>query len=85
MIVRVHRSLASQWRAGELAAPVGDHLIYVHIELRATTRHPHMQGEHVVITAGEDFIAGLDDQFVALIVQSLTVMVSRGCGFLQMA
>src|SRR5216684_824958 len=83
VIVGVHRRLASQRRARELAAPVGDHLVHVHVELGATARHPHMQGEHVVVLAGEDFVAGLDDQLVLLIAEPLAGMVCRGSGLLQ--
>src|SRR5262249_60508218 len=75
--------LASEWRARELAAAVGDHLIHVHIELSATARHPHMQREHVVMLAGEDFVASLKDQRVPLIVEPLAGMVGYGCGLLQ--
>ena len=85
VIVGVHRCLASEWRAGELAAAIGDHLVHVHIELGAATRHPHMQREHVVILAGEDFVASLNDQFVTLVVQPLAVVVGGSCRLLQMA
>src|SRR5262245_10865148 len=83
MIVGVHRRLASNWRARELTAAVRNHLVYIHIELGAAARHPHMQREHVVMLAGEDFVAGLNDQLVGLIVEPLAGMVRCGSGFLQ--
>jgi hypothetical protein len=79
----MHGGLASEWRAGELAATVRDHLVHVHIELRAAAGHPNVQRKHIVMLAGEDFIAGLNDQFVTLIVQSLAVMVGCSCRLLQ--
>src|SRR5262245_29147645 len=42
-----------------------------------------MQREHVVMLAGEDFVAGLNDQLVGLIVEPLAGMVRCGSGFLQ--
>src|SRR5262249_58206984 len=65
----------SEWRARKLAATVGDHLVHVHVELGSTARHPHMQREHVVMLAGKDFVAGLNDQFVLLITESASSMV----------
>jgi hypothetical protein len=42
-----------------------------------------MQREHVVMLAGENFVASLNDQLVTLIVESLSGMVRSGGGFLQ--
>jgi hypothetical protein len=52
-------------------------------ELRAATGHPDVQRKHIVVLAGQDFIAGLDDQFVALIIEPVVVMVGDGTGFPQ--
>ena len=82
VIVRVNRRLAPQRRAGELAAAVGDHFVHVHIELRAAARHPHVQGEHIVMLAGEDFVTDLNDQFVALVVEPPACMVGARGRFL---
>jgi len=81
----MNRSLAPERRARELAAPIGDHLVHVHVELGAAARHPHMQRKHVVMLSGEDFVASLNDQIVLLILESLAGMICRGSGFLQMA
>ena len=64
VVVRMNRRLAAERRAGELAAAVRDHLVDVHVELRAAAGHPDMQREHVVMLAGEDLVADLDDQLV---------------------
>ena len=53
------------------------------VELRAAAGHPHMQGKHVVMLAGETLVAGLDDQLVRLVVQSLAGVVGVGAGLLQ--
>ena len=42
-----------------------------------------MQRKHVVMLAGEDFVAGLNDQFVSLIVEPLAGVVRGGGGLLQ--
>ena len=83
MVVGVNRRLAPERRARELAAAVGDHLVHVHVELRAAARHPHVQRKHIVMLAGEDLVADLNDQLVALVVEPLAGMVGVGGGFLQ--
>src|SRR5882672_11164103 len=67
----MNRYLAPQRRAGNLAAAVGDHFIHIHVELRAAARHPYVQREHVVMLAGEDLVANLNDQVVALLIEAL--------------
>src|SRR2546427_9973279 len=47
------------------------------------SRHPYVQWKHVVMLAGEDFIARPNDQLVLLIVESLACMVRRRGGLLQ--
>ncbi len=83
MIVGMHRRVASERSTRQLATAVGDYFIDVHVELGAAPGHPDMQGEHVVMLACEDFVTGLNDQFVALIVKSLAVAVCDGGCFLQ--
>jgi hypothetical protein len=75
MVVGVNRRFAPQGRTGELATTVGDHLIHIHIELRATARHPHMERKHILVLTSEDFITGLDNQMKRLIRKATTLMV----------
>src|SRR6266478_4369016 len=82
VVVGMHRGLAPKRRTGELAAPVGDHLVHVHVELRTAARHPHMQGEHVVMLTREDLVADLNDQLVTLIVEPLAGIIGIGGAFL---
>jgi hypothetical protein len=42
-----------------------------------------MQGEHVVMLAGEDLVASLGDQVVTPIVEPIAGMVCGGSGFFQ--
>src|SRR5712671_2274308 len=79
----MNRRLAPKRRAGELATTVGDHLVHIHIELRAAAGHPPVQRKHVVMLASEDFVADLNDQIVTLLVEPLTGIVGIGCGFFQ--
>ena len=83
VIVGMNRRLAPERRAGELAAAVGNHLIHVHVELRAASRHPDMQRKHVLMLAGEDLVTGLNDQLVPLVVEPPAGVVGIGGGFLQ--
>ena len=77
------RRLAAERRAGKLAAAVGDHLVHVHVELRAAAGHPDVQRKHVVMLAGEDLVADLDDQLVRLVVEPPAGMVGVGRRLLQ--
>ena len=83
MIVGVNRRLAPERRPRNLAAPIGDHFVDVHVELGAAARHPNMQREHVMMLSGEDFIANLHDQLVTLIVEPLAGVIRRSGGLLQ--
>ena len=85
MIVGVHRRLASERRAGELAAAIGNHFVDVHIELCAAARHPHVQRKHVVVLAGQNLVAGLDDQLVPLIVEPFAGWLALAAAFFRMA
>jgi hypothetical protein len=42
-----------------------------------------MQRKHVMVLTGENFVAGLNDQLVLLILEPLAAMVGCGSGFLQ--
>src|SRR6516164_1603475 len=75
--------VAAKRRAGNLAAAVGNHLVDVHVELRAAARHPHMQRKHVMVLACQDLIAGLYDQFATLIIEPLAGIVCESRGLLE--
>jgi len=77
----MNRLLAPKRRASELAAAVGDHLIHVHVELRSAARHPYVQREHVLMLTGQNFVADVNDQFMALRVEQLACIVCIGCSF----
>ena len=83
VIVGVDRRFAAEWRPRELAAPVRDHLVHVHVELRAAARHPDVQGEHVVMLPCEDLVARLNDQAISLVIQTPAGMVGGGSRLLQ--
>ena len=70
VIVGVNRRLAAELCTGELTAPVRDDLVHVHVELRAAAGHPDVQREHVVMAAGEDLVARLNDELVGPGVES---------------
>ena len=80
VVVGMNRRLAPERRAGDLAAAVRDHLVHVHVELRAAAGHPHMQRVHVVMLAGKDLVTYLEDQLPGLVVEPLVGMVRVGGG-----
>ena len=83
VVVGMNRRFARQRRAGKLAAAVGDDFVDVHVELRAAAGHPHMQREHVMMLAGQNLVADLHDQLVALVIEPLAGVVRVSGGFLQ--
>ena len=83
VIVGMHRLLRAKRRVGELAAAVGDHLVDIHVELRARARHPDMQRKHVVVPASQDLVARLDDQPMALRIEPAAGEVGVGAGLLE--
>src|ERR1700751_2185393 len=83
VIGRVDGRLASKRRSCEFAAAVRDHLIHVHVELGATTGHPHMQRKHVVMPTFQDLVAGLSDQSAAITIESSPCVVCVCGGLLQ--
>ena len=85
VVVGMHRRLAAERRAGELAAAVGDHLVDVHVELRAAAGHPHVQREHVVMLAGQDLVADLHDQLVAASSSRSPAWLALAAAFFRMA
>src|ERR1700747_2577613 len=80
--VWVNGGVAANRRARERTAAVGNHFIYVHIELRTAAGHPHVQGEHVLMLTGEDFVADLNNESVSFVFQSSICMVRTGGGLL---
>ena len=85
MIVRVNRRLASKRRAGKLAAAIGNHFVYVHVELRAAAGHPHVQRKHVIMLLSKDLVTDLNDQLVWLVGEPLAVVVGEAAAFFRIA
>src|SRR5215469_1177006 len=79
----MNRCLAAKRRARKLAAAVRDHLIHVHVELCAAPRHPNVKWKHISMFAGEDLVAGLNNQSMWLVVESTAGVVCVGGGLLQ--
>ena len=75
VIVGMNRRLAAERRAGKLAAAIGDHLVHVHVELRAAAGRPNMQRKHVLMPAGQNLVADLRDQRMDLVGKPLAGMV----------
>src|SRR5260370_37732607 len=79
----MNRRFAPERCAGESAAAFGDSLVQVHVEWRATSCHPNMEGKHVLMASCEDLITGLNDQLVALVVEPPAGMIGISGSFLQ--
>ena len=83
VIVGMDRRLASKRRPRELATPVGNDLVHVHVELGPASRHPDVQREHVFVLAGKDLVASVHDEPVTLVIEPLPGMVGIGGAFFQ--
>jgi hypothetical protein len=83
VVIRMHRLLAAERRAGVLAAPIGNHLVDVHVELRPAARHPDVKREHFPMLAGEDLVARRNDQPVDSIIEPAGGVVCMRRGFFQ--
>src|SRR4051812_5169572 len=64
MVVRMNRNLAPKGLPDNLADPVGDDFVHVHVELRAAARHPDMKRKHIAMIARQEFVANLDDELL---------------------
>ena len=62
VVVGVDGRLAAELAAGQLDGAVGDHLVDVHVRLRAAAGLPDDQRKVVVQIAGDDLIGGAHDQ-----------------------
>ena len=78
MVVGVEQVLA-----GKLVAPVGHHLVDIHIALGAGTRLPHGEGEVTVQLAGDHLVTGGDDEPGAFLIQDSQPQVRHGGGLFQ--
>src|SRR6266403_1672587 len=79
----MNRSLASKRRACELATPVGDDLVHVHVELGPASGHPDVQREHLMVLAGQDLVADLNNESITLIIEPLPGVIGVSRPFLQ--
>lgn len=62
VIVWMHGAAFAALAAEQLARAVRDHLVEVHVGLRARTRLPDGEREFVGVTAGDDLVGGGDDR-----------------------
>ena len=66
-------------------ATVGNHLVAVHVALRARTGLPNHQRELVVQLAGDDFVADVGNELRFFGGKDAEVGIGQGCGLLQVA
>ena len=62
VVVRMHEAAFADRAAEQLRGAVGEHLVHVHVALRAGAGLPDRERELVVVPAGEDFVGGGDDR-----------------------
>jgi hypothetical protein len=75
IVVWMNGPFAGERRACELTAAVRNDLIYVHVELRSASRHPHVKRKHVLMLAGENLITRLENEPVLVVAQPPAIVV----------
>ena len=85
VVIGVHRPFAAAALAGQLVGAAGDHLVDVHVALRAAAGLPDPQGELRVMLAGENLIGDLFDQLADLGAEAAVALVDAGGGFFDQA
>jgi hypothetical protein len=83
VVVGVDRLLAAHDAAGELDGAVADHLVDVHVGLRAAAGLPHAQREVVVELAVDDLVGGVDDALDLVPRQLTELAVGQRGGLLE--
>ena len=76
----MNRLLGAALAAEEFVGAVGDHLVEVHVGLRARPGLPHHQREMIVELALDDLARGADDGAGTALVEKSEVAVGFGCG-----
>ncbi len=85
VIVRMHRLFGAEFAAERQIGGVGDHLVDVHVGLRAGTGLPHQQREMPVQPAVGDVLRHRDDRLRAAAVERTEIAVDLGGGALDQA
>ena len=80
MIVGMDRLLAAELAAKHLVGAIGDHLVEVHVGLRAGAGLPHDERKMVVELAVNDLARGAGDGAAAALVQQAELAVGLGRG-----
>ncbi len=83
VIIRVDRFFAAQHPAGELDGTVGDHLIGVHVALRARAGLEHHQRKFRIPSPSNNLIGGAHDQLHLVDGQLAQRFIRQRAGFLQ--
>ncbi len=82
VVIGVDRRLAAERAAEKLIGAIGDHLVHVHVGLRARSGLPHDQREMTIELAGDDLVGDLDDRPGAPRVEHSEFEIGfRGCPF----
>ena len=78
VVVGVHQALLPALAAEQLGSAVGEHLIDVHVGLRAGAGLPHHQRKLGIVAAGQHLLGGASDGLRLLFRQQAEVRIDRG-------
>ncbi len=80
VVVRVDEACFAPLATEDFARAVGEHLVHVHVRLRAAARLPNDEGEFVVVLAGQNFVGRGDDGAALFRIERSKVEVDEGGG-----
>jgi hypothetical protein len=78
VVVRVHLARLAALAAQQLARAVGDHLVEVHVGLRAGAGLPDRQRKFVRMLAFDDFVGGLHNGLRFALVEHAEAQIDLG-------
>ena len=82
VVVRMEEPLSAPFAAEELAPPIGEHLVHVHIRLRPASRLPDQQRKLVTVLTGEHLFRRPHDRVGLGLVESPQVPIHESTGLL---
>src|SRR5712691_7280705 len=83
VVVGMNGLLAAHHAAGDLDGAVANHLVDVHVGLRAAAGLPDAQREIAVEFSGDDFVGGLHDELALFEREFSQVLIHQRAGFFQ--
>ena len=83
VVIGVNGLLAAHLAAGDFDGAIGDHLVDVHVGLRAAAGLPDAQRKMIVELAGDDFVGGAGDELGFFVRELAEVLIYQRGGLFE--